>query len=98
MVYSKNKKYDNIELAIEESIDECIDSNILTEFLTMHKAEVNDMLLEEYDQQKHFDTLREEGRQEGQIDAIKKLLESLSPEEVIDLGFDEKLVDKALDD
>ena len=37
MVYSKNKKYDNIELAIEESIDECIDKNILSDFLTKTK-------------------------------------------------------------
>lgn len=96
LVCSKNKKYDNIELAIDESIDECIEENILKNVLYAHKAEVQDMLLEEFNEQDYYEFLEERGRKQGEIKAIKKFLKANTPEEVIELGFDKELVEEAM--
>ncbi|MDR0964285.1 MAG: hypothetical protein LBM60_06690 [Clostridium sp.] len=53
------------QLAIKQAIDHCIHHNILSDFLTAHKAEVLAMLLMEYDEQKTMDYIRQEGRLEG---------------------------------
>jgi hypothetical protein len=59
--------------AIEYAIKYCIHHNILSDYLTAHRAEVLAMLLMEYDEQKTMDYIRregyEEGRQEGKIEA-----------------------------
>jgi len=42
-----------------------INNNILSEFLTKHRAEVIDVCITEYDEQAFVNGIREEGRQEG---------------------------------
>lgn len=42
-----------------------ISNNILSEFLTKHRAEVIDVCITEYDEQAFVNGIREEGRQEG---------------------------------
>ncbi len=53
------------EEAILTAIDNCINSNILTDILKNEKSEVYHMLLTEYDEKKHLKHTFEEGRQEG---------------------------------
>ena len=55
----------NIEEAVEKAVDDCIEKDILKEYLTKHKAEVRDMIITEYNERLHEQTLRDEGRQEG---------------------------------
>ena len=104
MVYSKNKKYDNIELAIGESIDECIDENILKKFLNAHKAEVQDVLLEEFNEKDYHEFLKKEGKKEGikegikegKIEMIKTLLKTMTPEQIIESGIEKEIVEEAM--
>jgi len=72
---AKIKKYrDSMELkeAIDLAVRECIEENILRDFLEQHRREVCDMCLTEFDEKKYEDVLREEGRKEGLAEGRKK--------------------------
>jgi predicted transposase/invertase (TIGR01784 family) len=75
--------------AIEKAIKYCIQHNILSDFLTAHRAEVLAMLLEEYDEQKTMDYLRREAFEEGKIEAkqdfVRKMLTHGVPLETISI-------------
>lgn len=68
--------------AIQKSIDQCINENILRQFLSEHAAEVCNMLYAEYDIEEALKAKEEDGRQEGKkegkqeakIEAVKKAL------------------------
>ena len=66
--YEKEEK--NIEKAVERAIDECIREGVLSDFLTKYRGEVTDMILTEYDEQKHIENEKrwsyEDGRKEGE--------------------------------
>ena len=71
---AKIKKYrDSMELkeAIDLTVRECIEENILRDFLEQHRREVCDMCLTEFDEKKYEDVLREEGREEGLAEGRK---------------------------
>lgn len=55
----------NVEMALSDAVDYCIENGILEEFLRKNRAEVLGMLLEEFDVKKYERTLRGEGREEG---------------------------------
>ena len=72
---AKIKKYrDSMELkeAIDLTVRECIEENILRDFLEQHRREVCDMCLTEFDEKKYEDVLREEGREEGLAEGLEK--------------------------
>ena len=72
---AKIKRYrDSMELkeAIDLAVRECIEENILRDFLEQHRREVCDMCLTEFDEKKYEDVLREEGREEGLAEGLKK--------------------------
>ena len=46
--------------AIDLTVRECIEENILRDFLEQHRREVCDMCLTEFDEKKYEDVLREE--------------------------------------
>ena len=60
--YSENQP---LEAAIEQTVDECIQEDVLRDFLLTHKAEVKKMCLYEYDEERQRKWDREEGREEG---------------------------------
>jgi len=69
------KRYrDSMELkeAIDLAVRECIEENILRDFLEQHRREVCDMCLTEFDEKKYEDVLREEGREEGLAEGLAK--------------------------
>ena len=75
---AKIKRYrDSMELkeAIDLAVRECIEENILRDFLEQHRREVCDMCLTEFDEKKYEDVLREDGREEGRSEERKTLLE-----------------------
>ena len=104
--YQENET--EMEVAIIKAIDQCIKNNILVDFLKEHKSEVIDMCLEEYDEEKTLKMLADEAREEGEIvgieegkklgraeserQAIERMLTKLSPEEVIELGYEKDQV------
>ena len=53
-----------------------INNNILSEFLTKHRAEVIDVCITEYDEQTFVNGIREEGRQEGSALTLYSLVNS----------------------
>ena len=61
----KHTKTMGIEAAAERTIEECIQEDILREFLTKHRAEVRTMSIFEYDQEKHMRQEREQAWEEG---------------------------------
>ena len=61
----KYTKMMDIEAAAERTIEECIQEDILREFLTKHRAEVRTMSIFEYDQEKHMRQEREQAWEEG---------------------------------
>lgn len=62
----------NNRQAIIYAVDYCIENNILRDFLIVHRAEVFDMLLTEYDEKLHVETLKREGYDEGLKEGLKK--------------------------
>ena len=48
------------------AVDECIRQNILHNILLKNKAEVIDLMLTEYNQEQHFEALREEGQERAE--------------------------------
>ena len=72
---AKIKRYrDSMELkeAIDLAVRECIEENILRDFLEQHRREVCDMCLTEFDEKKYEDVLRAEGREEGLAEGLEK--------------------------
>ena len=60
------------EGAVIAAVDTCIESGILKEMLSQHKAEVMDMLLTEYNEQEHMAMERKEWYEIGQSDGLAK--------------------------
>ena len=104
---AKIKKYrDSMELkeAIDLTVRECIEENILRDFLEQHRREVCDMCLTEFDEKKYEDVLREEGREEGLaegrseerktlLEIVQKLKEGKTPEQLVADGMEKESVD-----
>lgn len=59
------KIYTNLEIAITTAIDECIEENILKNFLLEHKSEVIDMCLTEYNEEEVMEMFRKESYEDG---------------------------------
>ena len=66
-----------VEQAVDKAVTYCINNNILSEFLTKHRAEVIDVCITEYDEQAFVNGIREEGRQEGREEGRALTLYSL---------------------
>ena len=73
-VYHNIKKYDNIKVAIDKTVSECIKEGILEKFLTTHTLEVKGMLYDEYNQEEHMEVIREEGIEEGREEMVMELI------------------------
>lgn len=79
-------KCDDRKTALDQAIDDCIEQNILADFLRTYRAEVLGMLLEEFDVKKYERTIRAEGRFEQMIILInKKKSKGYTAEEIADL-------------
>jgi hypothetical protein len=58
--------------ASEAAIDKCIEIDMLKDFLLKHRAEVLDYMLTEYNEEIHYQVIREEGFEEGFAEADEK--------------------------
>ena len=54
--------------AVDDAVEECIRGGILVEFLSRHRAEVRDVLLTEYNEQKQMELARKSARAEGRAE------------------------------
>ena len=65
-----------LEDAVERAITECINDNILKDFLRKYRAEAKKVSIYEYDEERHMRQTREEGFEEGQEIGIRILIET----------------------
>ena len=79
-----------LEDAVERTIQECMEEDVMTDFLKRNRAEVVKMYLSEYDEERQREFDREEGKMELLEELIrKKLKKGYSKESIVDsLEFD----------
>ena len=83
-----------LEEAADEAVTHCIKEGILAEFLIAHRAEVNEVILTEYDEQFHIASEKELSRQEGLNQGLELGLKALI-EAYAELGIPRnKIVEK----
>lgn len=74
--------------AVDQAVKSCIRDGVLADVLSKHRAEVCNLILYEYDEQKQIaierNEAKEEGKAEGKAEAVLELLEDLGsiPEEL----------------
>lgn len=90
----KNAESLSIADAVNKAISDCIEQDIMKEFLIEHRAEVADMSIYEFNMEEFvkstkeagFEEGREEGRKEGRMDSAKRfVLSGMSPEQVAEI-------------
>lgn len=102
-VYSNQDAGMDLEDAIDKAIEDCIENDILAEYLERHRSEVFDMLLFTYDEKLHKKTImaeareegRAEGREENRREAIEAVVRNLKVDkekamDILDIPEDEK--------
>ena len=65
----------SIDEAVKKAVDDCIKENILRDFLLKNKAEMIQMSIFEYDEEKHKKFLRQEGFEDGLTQGMERGLE-----------------------
>lgn len=87
------QKYDDKNVAIEKAIEECINCNILKDFLLERKAEAMHTLLTEYDEEEAMEYFKqrayEDGIVKGELQLLvsnicKKMIKNKSIEQIAD--------------
>ncbi len=61
-----------LEDAVERTIQECMEEDVMTDFLKRNRAEVVKMCLYEYDEEKQREFDREEGREEERQNTLRE--------------------------
>ena len=61
--------------AVDRAINECIEEDILRDFLIEHKAEARAMSIFEYDQERHMQQEREAGIEKGEQQLLRRLVQ-----------------------
>lgn len=69
--------------AVVRAAEECIKEDVMAEFLKAHRAEVIDVCITEYNEEKVMNAIREEGREEGREELILNVYEKGKSAEVI---------------
>lgn len=80
------------EAAVDAAVASCIRDGILAGYLKPRRAEVKDMFMTEYDEDRVREWFKEEGREEGRAEDISNLMKSmgLTAEQAMDaLGIPE---------
>ncbi|MDE6314497.1 MAG: hypothetical protein K2M46_12950 [Lachnospiraceae bacterium] len=86
----------NTEQAINRAVEECIKEDVMSEFLIAHRAEVVDVCITEYNEERVMSSIREEGIREGRKEGIREGIEETFISLVIEGIFtDEVAADKS---
>ncbi|PWJ72393.1 hypothetical protein [Murimonas intestini] len=62
-----------LEDAVEKAITECIEDDILAEFLRNNRTEAKNVSIFEYNEEKHMRQVKEEGREEGEAYTLERV-------------------------
>ena len=57
-----------LEAAVDSAVEDCIQNNILADFLIKHREEAKFMILSEYNEELHLKTLYEDGLKQGKME------------------------------
>ena len=60
---------------MDRAINECIEEDVLRDFLMEHKAEARAMSIFEYDQERHMQQEREAGIEKGERQLLRRLVQ-----------------------
>ena len=91
-----------MEDAVERTIRECMEEDVMADFLKRNRAEVVKMCLYEYDEEKQREFDREEGREEGRQELLEEQIlanvkKGYSKEMIADfLGVDLKTIEAVI--
>ena len=77
------RKYDKIEEAIERAVEKCIEEDILADILLVHKSEVTNMLLTEFNEEEYIDMVKAEGIEIGKTEGKKQVILEMISDGVI---------------
>lgn len=66
----------DIAKAVDAAVISCINDGILSEFLTIHRAEVLDVCITEFDEKAFVEGIKEEGKEEAIEDLVTNMLKS----------------------
>ena len=92
--HKKNIEKKDIEAAVNEAIDECIQENVLSDFFRKNRSEVVGVSIYEYDEEGHMEVLKEEQYQRGVEDGIQQE-KAHAITAMLELGIDkEKILTK----
>ena len=61
--------------AVDRAINECIEEDVLRNFLMEYKAEARAMSIFEYDQERHMQQEREAGIEKGERQLLRRLVQ-----------------------
>jgi len=73
----ENKKTMSLEQSIKKAVEDCIEKEILTDFLNKHKKEIVNMLVTEWDYELEKEVVKEESRLEGRLEALREVVEQM---------------------
>ena len=92
----------DINTAVTLAINQAISHNILKEVLSVHTAEVRDMILTEYNEEQHIKNEKnisyDDGFNDGKIEAIKNMIKLNVPKDKILECYSEEEYNSALND
>ncbi|MFI3214915.1 MAG: hypothetical protein R3Y24_16515 [Eubacteriales bacterium] len=76
--------------AVDKAINECIDNDILTEFLKKNRMEARTMSIFEYDEEKRIQKERQDAREEGSIlKLISQMIKKIKKGKTLEMIADE---------
>ena len=91
----------DINTAVTLAINQAISHNILKEVLSVHTAEVRDMILTEYNEEQHIKNEKnisyDDGFNDGKIEAIKNMIKLNVPKDKILKCYSEAEYNLAVD-
>ena len=77
------KETQNLESAVDRAIDEMPEDYVIRSFLVVNRAEVKNMFLTEYNEEKVLEQERKEGRNERSLEMASDMLQDRKPLEEI---------------
>ena len=92
------QKYDDKNVAIEKAIEECINCNVLKDFLLERKAEAMHTLLTEYDEEEAMEYFKQRAYEDGIVKGELQLLVSIICKKMIKNKSIEQIADELEED
>ena len=83
----------DLDAAVDASLDEMQDEFVIKSFLLENRAEVKNMFLTEYNEEKVMEKEREEGRQEGTLHERERVASAMIKEGGMSASFISKMTE-----